>query len=443
MITIDSKKWHENNISLYLDNCDDEMLTINILFKKNIDFKDKIFKLASRIKRSPRYLPKLILKNEYGETKEYTSDLIFTDYWDSIQISEEDLNKVKIFIKDQKIKEAVAEKKQAAEAVAEKKQAAEAVAEKKQVAEAEMKQAVVEREKRKLAVAHVKMQELYTEIPDLLTILENPAHSDTSKLWLLTKIIELKEIRKIKEFITVQDIRNKFMRSDDEIKKQLLLGRKTIDTLEQCEQYWYTYSKFIGQQWDYFFNEHEKIITDACTKPIKIIDYACGQGFATINFLDKFFINKMSILDITLIEKSSLTLLLAKIFLSIHSPGIGLSRVKSINKEVDNIPTDYFESDPKAVTIHLFSNILDMGVIDSDKLLSKINKIKGKHLFLFVSQGADKDSRNKFDDFIECLWLSKYKFKAIETRIPAEQFTIQATKEMNVISSIASMEVIE
>ena len=432
MITIDSKKWHENNISLYLDNCDDEMLTINILFKKNIDFKDKIFKLASRIKRS-RYLPKLILKNEYGETKEYTSDLIFNDYWDSIQISEEDLNKVKIFIKDQKIKEAVAEKKQVAEAAAEKKQAA----------EAEMKQAVVEREKRKLAVAHVKMQELYTEIPDLLTILENPAHSDTSKLWLLTKIIELKEIRKIKEFITVQDIRNKFMRSDDEIKKQLLLGRKTIDTLEQCEQYWYTYSKFIGQQWDYFFNEHEKIITDACTKPVKIIDYACGQGFATINFLDKFFINKMSILDITLIEKSSLTLLLAKIFLSIHSPGIGLSRVKSINKEVDNIPTDYFESDPKAVTIHLFSNILDMGVIDSDKLLSKINKIKGKHLFLFVSQGADKDSRNKFDDFIECLWLSKYKFKAIETRIPAEQFTIQATKEMNVISSIASMEVIE
>jgi len=442
LITIDSKKWHENNISLYLDNCDDEMLTINILFKKNIDFKDKIFKLASRIKRS-RYLPKLILKNEYGETKEYTSDLIFNDYWDSIQISEEDLNKVKIFIKDQKIKEAVAEKKQVAEAAAEKKQAAEAAAEKKQAAEAEMKQAVVEREKRKLAVAHVKMQELYTEIPDLLTILENPAHSDTSKLWLLTKIIELKEIRKIKEFITVQDIRNKFMRSDDEIKKQLLLGRKTIDTLEQCEQYWYTYSKFIGQQWDYFFNEHEKIITDACTKPVKIIDYACGQGFATINFLDKFFINKMSILDITLIEKSSLTLLLAKIFLSIHSPGIGLSRVKSINKEVDNIPTDYFESDPKAVTIHLFSNILDMGVIDSDKLLSKINKIKGKHLFLFVSQGADKDSRNKFDDFIECLWLSKYKFKAIETRIPAEQFTIQATKEMNVISSIASMEVIE
>jgi len=442
LITIDSKIWHENNINLYLDNCDDEMLAINILFKKNIDFKDKIFKLASRIKRS-RYLPKLILKNEYGETKEYTSDLIFNDYWDSIQISEEDLNKVKIFIKDQKIKEAVAEKKQVAEAAAEKKQAAEAAAEKKQAAEAEMKQAVVEREKRKLAVAHVKMQELYTEIPDLLTILENPAHSDTSKLWLLTKIIELKEIRKIKEFITVQDIRNKFMRSDDEIKKQLLLGRKTIDTLEQCEQYWYTYSKFIGQQWDYFFNEHEKIITDACTKPVKIIDYACGQGFATINFLDKFFINKMSILDITLIEKSSLTLLLAKIFLSIHSPGIGLSRVKSINKEVDNIPTDYFESDPKAVTIHLFSNILDMGVIDSDKLLSKINKIKGKHLFLFVSQGADKDSRNKFDDFIECLWLSKYKFKAIETRIPAEQFTIQATKEMNVISSIASMEVIE
>jgi len=442
LITIDSKIWHENNINLYLDNCDDEMLAINILFKKNIDFKDAIFKLASKIKRSPN-LPILVLKNEYGDEKNYTSDRIFNDYWDSIQISEEDLNKVKIFIKDQKIKEAVAEKKQVAEAAAEKKQAAEAAAEKKQAAEAEMKQAVVEREKRKLAVAHVKMQELYTEIPDLLTILENPAHSDTSKLWLLTKIIELKEIRKIKEFITVQDIRNKFMRSDDEIKKQLLLGRKTIDTLEQCEQYWYTYSKFIGQQWDYFFNEHEKIITDACTKPVKIIDYACGQGFATINFLDKFFINKMSILDITLIEKSSLTLLLAKIFLSIHSPGIGLSRVKSINKEVDNIPTDYFESDPKAVTIHLFSNILDMGVIDSDKLLSKINKIKGKHLFLFVSQGADKDSRNKFDDFIECLWLSKYKFKAIETRIPAEQFTIQATKEMNVISSIASMEVIE
>jgi len=427
LITLIDEGLDTFNIKDYLDHhlvfgLDNENIPITLFFKK--EFQD--FKLDPKIERR-KYL---VLKDTHGKDKDkkFTSDKLFNEisfnYWDSIKILEHDLNTVNIFINS------INEKKE---------QEAKRIEAAKKEQEAKRIEAAKKEQEAKRIEAAEKNQAFCRQIPGLFEIYNDTAHSETSKERLVDNVKQLKEMR----HITLKDIREICRLSDDAIRMQLENGRKTIDTLEQCEQYWYTYSKFIGQQWDYFFNEHEKIITDACTKPIKIIDYACGQGFATINFLDKFFINKMSILDITLIEKSSLTLLLAKIFLSIHSPGIGLSRVKSINKEVDNIPTDYFESDPKAVTIHLFSNILDMGVIDSDKLLSKINKIKGKHLFLFVSQGADKDSRNKFDDFIECLWLSKYKFKAIETRIPAEQFTIQATKEMNVISSIASMEVIE
>jgi hypothetical protein len=434
LITIDSKIWHENNINLYLDNCDDEMLAINILFKKNIDFKDAIFKLASKIKRSPN-LPILVLKNEYGDEKNYTSDRIFNDYWDSIQISEEDLNKVKIFIKDLKIKAAEAEMKQAA---VEREEIMLAEAERgknKLVAEAEMKQAAVEREKRKL----VAIQEFCWTIPGLSEINNNTNHSETSKERLVDNVKKLKFFSSI----TLEDIREKCMLNHD---LDIDSGRKTLTTLEDCEQYWHQYSKFIPQQWDYFFKEHEKIIADTCSKTVQIVDYGCGQGLATLKLLDKFFKNdKTQILDITLIEKSTLTLLLAKIFLSAHSPEIDLARVKSINKEVDNISTDYFESDPKAVTIHLFSNILDMGVVVPDKLLIKINKFKGKHLFLMVSQGGNwNNGLSKFEDFCEHLYMPKYKFKAIEPRIPAEQFTIQATtKEMNVISSMALMEVIE
>ena len=417
MITLIDEGLDTFNIKDYLDHhlvfgLDNENIPITLFFKK--EFQD--FKLDPKIERR-KYL---VLKDTHGKDKDkkFTSDKLFNEisfnYWDSIKILEHDLNTVNIFINS--------------------------INEKKEQEAKRIEAAKKEQEAKRIEAAE-KNQAFCRQIPGLFEIYNDTAHSETSKERLVDNVKQLKEMR----HITLKDIREICRLSDDAIRMQLENGRKTIDTLEQCEQYWHSYSKFIPQQWDYFFKEREKIIADTCSKTVQIVDYGCGQGLATLNLLDKFFKDdKTPILDITLIEKSPLTLLLAKIFLSIHSPEIDLARVKSINKEVDNISTDYFESDPKAVTIHLFSNILDMGVVDPDKLLSKINRIKGKHLFLLVNQGGDLNSLKNFNNFNEALWQPKYKFKAIEPRIPAEQFEIQTTVgKKNAIASIALMEVID
>ena len=417
MITLIDEGLDTFNIKDYLDHhlvfgLDNENIPITLFFKK--EFQD--FKLDPKIERR-KYL---VLKDTHGKDKDkkFTSDKLFNEisfnYWDSIKILEHDLNTVNIFINS--------------------------INEKKEQEAKRIEAAKKEQEAKRIEAAE-KNQAFCRQIPGLFEIYNDTAHSETSKERLVDNVKQLKEMR----HITLKDIREICRLSDDAIRMQLENGRKTIDTLEQCEQYWHSYSKFIPQQWDYFFKEREKIIADTCSKTVQIVDYGCGQGLATLKLLDKFFKNdKTQILDITLIEKSTLTLLLAKIFLSAHSPEIDLARVKSINKEVDNISTDYFESDPKAVTIHLFSNILDMGVVDPDKLLSKINRIKGKHLFLLVNQGGDLNSLKNFNNFNEALWQPKYKFKAIEPRIPAEQFEIQTTVgKKNAIASIALMEVID
>ena len=435
MITLIDEGLDTFNIKDYLDHhlvfgLDNENIPITLFFKK--EFQD--FKLDPKIE-GRKYL---VLKDTHDKDKDkkFTLDKLLNKksfyYWDSIKILEHDLNTVNIFINSiNEKKEQEAKRIEAAKQIetAKKEQAA------KQIETAKKEQAA-----KQIETAE-KNQAFCRQIPGLFEIYNDTAHSETSKERLVDNVKQLKEMR----HITLKDIRSRCMRKDEAIRMQLEKGRKTIDTLEQCEQYWHSYSKFIPQQWDHFFEEHEKIIADISSKTIQIIDYGCGQGLATLKLLDKFFKDdKTPILNITLIEKSPLTLSLAKIFLSIHSPEIDSARIKPINKEVDNISTDYFESTPKAVTIHLFSNILDMGVVDPDKLLSKINRIKGKHLFLLVSQGGDLNSLKNFNNFNEALWQPKYKFEAIRPRTDAEQFEIPTTvRPMNVITSIVLMEVID
>ena len=277
-------------------------------------------------------------------------------------------------------------------------------------------------------------------------ILQNPNYSAEGKIRLKNNLDKLENIKRHKGYITPIDIRTQCM-VRHQIQNQIDRGRKPLITLEECEEYWWTYSKFITQQWSYVFKEFEKIIRLPSDKAIQIIDYGSGQSLASLILLDKFFRNdKTQILDITLIDKSSLALGLARKFLGIHSPELGSTRLITINEEVDNTLPEFLETNSKALKIHLFSNILDMGVIDPDQLLSKINKNRGKHLFLAVSQGSDYAKGSvKFKDFYEQLWLSKYKFKPIgdKFQIAPKQFTIETTeKEMNVIFFVAYAEVV-
>jgi len=296
-----------------------------------------------------------------------------------------------------------------------------------------------------------------TFIKKNINIFQDSNFSTEGKRRLQENLAELEKKKRVEGYITANDIRTQCM-VRHQIREQIERGRKPLSTLEECEQYWWSFSKFISQQWEHTFKEQEiikrlngsiNIISSfpnggiPANKSIQIIDYGSGQGLASLIFLHKFLRNNISqILDITLIDKSSLALSLARRFLGIQNSEFGIKNLRTIYADVNNISTKLLETKSKTLKIHLFSNILDIGVIDQDKLLNEINKTKGKHLFFAASQGSNYKNGSKiFKDFYNNLLLSKYKFKIIEDIAPKD-FPIQASeKVMNGIFFVVYAEV--
>jgi len=296
-----------------------------------------------------------------------------------------------------------------------------------------------------------------TSIKKNINIFQDSNFSKEGKRRLQENLAELEKKKRVEGYITANDIRTQCM-VRHQIGEQIERGRKPLSTLEECEQYWWSFSKFISQQWEHTFKEQEiikrlngsiNIITSLpngeipANKSIQIIDYGSGQGLASLIFLHKFLRNNISqILDITLIDKSSLALSLAKKFLGIQNSELGIKNLRTIYADVNNISTKLLETKPETLKIHLFSNILDIGVINQGKLLNEINKTKGKHLFFAASQGSDYKNGSKiFKDFYNNLLLPKYKFKIIQNSVPKD-FPIQASeKVMNGIFFVVYAEV--
>lgn len=130
---------------------------------------------------------------------------------------------------------------------------------------------------------------------------------------------------------------------------------------------------------------------------VQIIDWGCGQGLATVCLLD-FFKQKQvpleSIKRVVLIEPSEKALERAGLHVGAY---INEGRAVSINKYLDEITSEEIESQCP-VTIHLFSNILDIPTIDLQQLANKIKKsLSGKHFF--ICMGPLNAGNNRIDVF--------------------------------------------
>ena len=99
------------------------------------------------------------------------------------------------------------------------------------------------------------------------------------------------------------------------LKYELDYGRQIIEIPELLSQYWWTYALMIARQWK---------IVNACFKDeitsfmdvdsVEIIDYGCGQGGASLLFLDEFYSHfKKNISQIKLTDAGLLALQRAKI----------------------------------------------------------------------------------------------------------------------------------
>lgn len=184
------------------------------------------------------------------------------------------------------------------------------------------------------------------------------------------------------------DLRNRFNRDiyqDSRI--ALERGRGILDDVDKLDQYLYTYGNMSNKQWqnltEYNFYIEEKDTT--------IIDYGCGQGLSLLNLIAKWVPDNEGdtwakfTRTITLIEPSAIALNRAKAIAEVHFPEL---EIKTINKRLEDLDEQDLKFEHSPVTIHIFSQILDIPLHESFNVIEffeKITSSKGLHYILIVS----------------------------------------------------------
>lgn len=130
---------------------------------------------------------------------------------------------------------------------------------------------------------------------------------------------------------------------------------------------------------------------------IEVVDWGCGQGLASLCFIEKMRERNLSqnIKEITLIEPSMVALNRAKLNVSLAAQGIaintrqlGLPSTQQLDFECIS-EIEY----KKPITIHLFSNILDIETIDLKKLAELITTTGHKHYVLCIGPANRREDR--------------------------------------------------
>ena len=116
-----------------------------------------------------------------------------------------------------------------------------------------------------------------------------------------------------------------------------------------------------------------------------IVDWGCGQGLATICFFDYLREHNIEnkVQKVTLIEPSPATLERAAIHVGAYIDD--KVTVSCIYRYLDDVTQESIVGD-SPVTIHFFSNILDIDSIDLKSLAEKVgSNVNGQHLFFCIS----------------------------------------------------------
>lgn len=143
---------------------------------------------------------------------------------------------------------------------------------------------------------------------------------------------------------------------------------------------------------------------DSFKGDINLIDWGCGQGVASLTFFEEFGVKNIK--SCTLIEPSSFAIKRAALHVSLYDEKI---IIKTICKELDFVKSlDLPESN--GITVHLFSNILDIETYDQNLLTDLISEnSKGVNFFICVSPYIDEKKSYKVDCF------KRYFMKNFET----------------------------
>ena len=173
-------------------------------------------------------------------------------------------------------------------------------------------------------------------------------------------------------------------------------GTAVLKTEEQCYAYISAYGEMHRAK---IYEVLGKINSnDFKNTDLQIIDWGCGQGLATVCLFDYFKQNNISldlVKKIVLIEPSTIALNKAKSHVNAYLKDD--NRTIAVEKYLDDVTVEEIVSF-QPLTIHLFSNILDITSIDLLQLSNKIKKnLEG--LQYFFCWGPLNRGNDRIDSF--------------------------------------------
>ncbi len=183
----------------------------------------------------------------------------------------------------------------------------------------------------------------------------------------------------------------------DQLHESLNRGVNLLHSEPQLLMYIYAYGKMHKQKMDIALSQFSW--KDFENKQIQIVDWGCGQALATVCFFDYLNIKDINcdITKIVLIEPSKEALERATTHVYAYDNVSDSTDVVTLNKYIDDIELSEIESNAE-LTIHFFSNVLDIPKINL-KRLAKIVQKNSDNESIVICIGPNNNFNKKIDTF--------------------------------------------
>lgn len=202
-----------------------------------------------------------------------------------------------------------------------------------------------------------------------------------------------------------------------------------LDREELLWRYLYAFAPMHMRKMDLALSRMKRVFRELAKESLSVIDWGCGQALASCCLFDFLNDNRIFIpVDkVILIEPSELALRYA----ALHLTAYGLTQTKALQKYLDDVTAEDIETE-SPVTLHLFSNILDMKGFDMKRLVQTIGaSASGIHYFVCVSPAYGNNNG------ISRIELFKSYFTGIDTM--RQERRTQDNAGGNAVSELASL----
>lgn len=196
--------------------------------------------------------------------------------------------------------------------------------------------------------------------------------------------------------------------NDSSVRNSLQRGVSVLTEEKQLFSYLYSYGKMHFKKMTTSFSFlSDELFNDK----VHIIDWACGQGLATISLLEYFNVYIESFSKVTLIEPSEIAIRRASLHIQKFNPNVD---ILTINKDLDSLTNTDFSQNAAKVKIHLFSNILDIDLFSLTKLVDLMKTtFDGENYFICASPYINTLKTSRLDSFVKSFSKNK-KFTKIK-----------------------------